>query len=131
MNTDSLYSFVFRGMLTDEALDKTERIKKSKVSDADFASLCSSLGIDDLDEELVLQAKKMSIVYTAICAFENSVRLFVSKNLHETVGEDWWNRCVSEKSGKNPKLEGRKKVRSGGTLHELIQLLTILNLGTF
>lgn len=97
MNKDSLYSFVFKGILTEEALDKTERIKKSKFSNEEFKAIHTKLGIDELDEELVIKAQKMAIVYTAICAFENTVRQFISKKLLEVKGENWWNECVSEK----------------------------------
>ena len=97
MKTDPLYSFVFRGLLTEEALDKTERIKKSKVRDETFIEIHNSLGIDELDEDFVINAQKMAIVYTAICAFENTVRSFVSKKLLETKGENWWTISVSEK----------------------------------
>lgn len=137
MNMDSLYSFVFRGVLTEEALDKTERIQKFKVTDTDFPQLYASLGIADLDEELVLQAKKMSIVYTAICAFENSVRRFVSKKLLETVGEDWWQKCTSEKIRQRAesRREEEAKVRwhtpRGDTIinyTEFGDLLTIIRL---
>lgn len=96
MKSDLLYSFVFKGLLTDEALDKTERLKKSKIMNWEFEKLHDTLGISELDTELVLQAKKMAVVYTAICAFENSVREFISKKLFETKGEDWWN-TVSDK----------------------------------
>lgn len=97
MDKDKLYSFVFKGILTEEALDKTERIKKSKFGNEDFQKLHNSLGIDELDEEHVIKAQKMAIVYTAICAFENTVREFVSKKLMENKGENWWLECVSEK----------------------------------
>src|SRR5437868_1915615 len=96
MNTDPLYSFVFKGLLTDEALDKTERLKKSKFMQGDFEKLHETLGISELDNEIVIQAKRMAVIYTAICAFENSVRQFISKKLLETKGDDWWN-TVSEK----------------------------------
>ncbi|TBO35931.1 hypothetical protein EYS08_25410 [Pedobacter kyonggii] len=39
MDKDKLYSFVFKGILTEEALDKTERIKKSKFGNEDFKKL--------------------------------------------------------------------------------------------
>ena len=97
MNTDALYAFVFKGILADESLDKTGRINKSKYSNEEFKRLHDTLGISELDDDLVLQAQKMAIVYTAICAFENSVRRFISKKLLETKGEDWWNKGVSEK----------------------------------
>lgn len=97
MNKDVLYSFVFKGMLTEEALDKTERLKKSKLGSEEFNRLHETLGINELDEEIVIKAQKMAVVYTAICAFENTVRQFVSKKLLENRGENWWEECVSEK----------------------------------
>ena len=97
MNTDPLYSFVFKGMLTEEALDKTERLKKSKFGSEAFKAINTKLGIDELDEEIVVKAQKMSIVYTAICAFENTVRQFVSKKLLENKGENWWTENISDK----------------------------------
>lgn len=97
MNTDTLYSFVFKGMLTEEALDKTERVKKSKFGNEELRKLHLTLGIEELDEDLVIQAQKMAVVYTAICAFENTIRSFISKKLLENIGEDWWTKCVSEK----------------------------------
>lgn len=97
MKNDPLYSFVFKGLLTEEALDKTERLKKTKLGNEEIQKLQLTLGIDDLDDELVVKAKKMSIVYTAICAFENMVREFVSKKLLENKGENWWETSVSEK----------------------------------
>lgn len=97
MNGDNLYSFVFKGILTEEALDKTGRIKKSKFGNEEFNKLHLTLGIEELDEDLVIQAQKMAIVYTAICAFENTVRRFVSRKLLENKGENWWIECVSEK----------------------------------
>jgi hypothetical protein len=39
----------------------------------------------------------MATVYTAIAAFENSVRELIRGVLLEDVGEDWWNQSVSEK----------------------------------
>jgi len=97
MSADSLYSFVFKGILTEEALDKTSRIKKTKFGNEDFKKLHETLGIDELDEDLILQARKMAVVYTAICAFENTVRKFIAKKLLENKGNNWWAECVSEK----------------------------------
>jgi len=48
----------------------------------------------------------MAPAYTAISAFENSVREFVSKRLLEHAGENWWLQCVSEKI--RQKAEGRR-----------------------
>ena len=49
----------------------------------------------------------MATVYTAIAAFENSVRRFVVKILIETKGENWWADCASEKIRRN--AESRKR----------------------
>lgn len=97
MKTDSLYSFVFRGVLTQETLEKTGCLKKSKYNRQENERLSEILGIPELDEELVVKAEKMAIVYTAICAFENMIRQFISKKLIENKGENWWESCVSEK----------------------------------
>lgn len=94
---DALYAFVYKGLLTEAALDRTDRIKKSKLGTNEIDNLKKTLNIDDLDDELVCIATKMSVVYTAICAFENMVRQFVSKKLLETKGEKWWDLCVPQK----------------------------------
>lgn len=107
---DNLYSFVFKGLLTEEALDKTSRIKRTKFKEEEFKKLYENLGIEELDDELVLQAKKMSIVYMAIAAFENSVRKFIADKLLETVGEDWWIKSVPLKI--RSKAESRREEES-------------------
>lgn len=94
--TDTLYSFAMRGLLTEAALDTRGVMNSSKPSD-DMERLHQSLGLDSLNEELVAVAQKMAVVFTAICAFENSVRRFVSEKLEENHKEGWWNKCVSEK----------------------------------
>lgn len=95
--SDPLYSFAARCILTEAALDKTERVKKSTLKNEELKKTHDSLGIDLLEEELVIQAQKMAVIFTAICAFENSVRKFISKKLLEVHGIDWWNKCVPEK----------------------------------
>ncbi len=97
MSNDALYSFVFKGILTEEALDKTGIVKRSKFNSEDLKKLQTTLAIDELEDELVVKSQKMSIVYTAICAFENTVRAFISKKLLETRGDNWWALAVSDK----------------------------------
>lgn len=91
-----LYTFVFRGVLTEEALDRAGRISKHLSSDLDKKT-AERLSINLLDEDLVSHAKKMATVYTAIAVFENSVRAFISKKLLEEVGDGWLDSAVSEK----------------------------------
>lgn len=111
--SDILYSFAFKGILTEFALDKTQRLKKTKLRDEELKHLHDCLGIDELEEEFVIKAQKMAIVYTAICAFENSVRKFVSKKLLEVHGEDWWENKVTEGIRKKPQTrkEQEDKIR--------------------
>lgn len=106
MNSD-LYAFVFRGLLTEEALDGAGRLRRFGLSAHLDAEVVSRLPIDALDEDLVARAQRMAAVYVAIAAFENSVREFVSKVLLESVGADWWTKAVSEKI--REKAESRRK----------------------
>lgn len=93
---DHIYSFVFRGLLTEEALDRVGRIVR-KSADADDSKIAAALSLNALDEGHVSNARAMATVYTAIAAFENSVRELISKTLLEQVGENWWTKCVSDK----------------------------------
>lgn len=107
MDYDPLYAFVFKGLLTEEALEKAGCRRRSVFSDTWESETARRLGISLLDEELVKKSRKMAVVYTAICAFENSVREFISKKLLEEKGEKWWELCV--KSEIRQKAEDRKK----------------------
>lgn len=111
--TDRLYSFVFKGLLAEEALDKAGRKSKFHFSEEEEKEASSKLSIDELDESLVLRSKKMAIVYTAVSAFENSVRAFISKKLLEEVGESWWVLSVDEDIRKKAegRMEEEKKIR--------------------
>ena len=106
MSSD-LYSFVFRGLLTEEALDGTGRLRRFGLSAHLDAEIASRLPIEAFDEDLVSRAQRMAVVYVAIAAFENSVREFVSKVLLENIGADWWTTAVSDKI--REKAESRRK----------------------
>lgn len=90
-----VYAFVYQGQLTDAALDAAGRSRPQLLADAEV--IAEALSIELLDSELVESAQRMSIVYTAIAAFENAVRDFVFRVLIDAHGEDWWNLGVSEK----------------------------------
>ena len=94
---DSLYSFIFRGLLTDTTLDKTERITHNLYSKSIDEEIAKRLSLDLLDPEYVLKSRQMATVYTAIAAFENTLRKFVSKVLYEVSNDSWWDTNVSEK----------------------------------
>ena len=96
MKDDPLYSFAFRGILTKQALESTQAGNGEKIS-LEEDKLNKLLCIDELGDDFVIRAKRMSFVYVAICAFENMVRDFVTKVLLEEKGVNWWNDCVSSK----------------------------------
>jgi hypothetical protein len=58
----------------------------------------------------------MATVYTAIAAFENSVRELIAGVLLEERGEDWWTSCVSDKirSRAESLMEEEKRIRWHG-----------------
>ena len=112
---DQAYTFVYRGQLAEEALDRAGR-QASRRSDVDHEQIAEMLTIDALDEGYVEDARAMATVYTAVAAFENSVREMISKTLLENVGENWWVECVSEKVQKQAKtrMDDEAKVRWHG-----------------
>lgn len=112
MTIHRIYDFVFRGLLTEEALDAAERLS-SKSERIEYARLRSLLGIDVMGAEHVATADKMSQVYVTVAAFENSVRELVSDVLLDNFGEDWWNTKVqpSIKNDAEQRMENEEKVR--------------------
>ena len=66
------------------------------------------LAIPLLDEEKIRTVcERRAVVYTAICAFENSVREFISRKLLEERGENWWE--LSVKADIRQRAEDRKR----------------------
>jgi Swt1-like HEPN len=90
MNDLDLYSFVYRGVLTEEALDGVGRQRRAHFGKADASVIQKSLSYDFLDSELLNAAQRMSVVYAALHAFENTVRATVTKAMVEKHGEKWW-----------------------------------------
>jgi len=89
----SLYEFVYRGILAETALDVVGR--RDLHHGAELDDLRRALSLDLYEAEYLLPASEMAVVYTAIAAFENSVRRFVFKVLIENFGEEWWEKGVS------------------------------------
>ena len=89
-----LYEFAFRGLLAEEALDRSGRKNKHMIDLAD-EDITNSLALNSLDDIHVANAKSMSIVYTAIAAFESSVRSLVTKTLVDKYQEEWWEKGAS------------------------------------
>lgn len=95
MNAGPVYEFVYRGILADEALDKAGR-RSSVYLDQSTDDLRAALSLELLDPDQLAASTRMAIVYSAIAAFENSARRFVSKVLADQYGDNWWAEHVSE-----------------------------------
>ena len=105
MSDDPAYAFVFRGILAEEALDRVGRMRRPDGGLADATQLRESLGLEYIDDELLLPALQMSAVYAAIAAFENSARSLVKKVLLESLKAAWWEKGVPD--GIRKKAESR------------------------
>lgn len=91
---DQVYEFVYRALLTEEALDQAGRLRMVTV---DESAVAEALSFELFDEDLLNQARLMSTVYTAIAAFEMAVRKFVKRVLMDAYQEEWWEHGVSAK----------------------------------
>jgi Swt1-like HEPN len=115
MKQMDLYSFVYRGILTEEALDQTGRRRRSHFGDEDARKLQQSLSFDFLDPDLLAEGQRMSVVYAAIHAFENTVRMMVTKAMSEKHSGTWWEKVPEriQKTSKN-RMEEDSKFRWHG-----------------
>jgi hypothetical protein len=96
MSESEVYSFVFRGLLAEDALDSAGR-STSTHDEEDIKKIFELSGAQSISEHFVFSARRMAEVYTAIAAFENSVRQFVTGVMLESHGEDWWDDKVATK----------------------------------
>ena len=113
---DDLYAFVYRGVLADANLDSVGRKRQTHFGPEDAAQIRQVLSYSMLDQGRLADAQRMSIVYTAIHAFENMVRDLVQKAMAETHGEGWWSK-VPDKIRKRvtTRMEEDAKFRWHGT----------------
>ncbi len=93
---DKYYSFVFKGLLTEEALDKAGRKNIALISQLENVDLEKRLCIDQVEESILIKARNMSLVFVAIYSFENTVREFVEKKLLEEIGVNWWSEALPD-----------------------------------
>ena len=93
---NGMYDFAFRGLLTEEALDRAGRIP-THIPGMREPGLVATLSLDLLDATFVGAAQRMAVVYTAVAAFENSARKLIQAVLLEEAGDDWWDKSVSER----------------------------------
>lgn len=112
-----LYSFVYRGILADEAI----RLALPSTDDSDAKQpekdIQRRMPLDVLEDGFVLAARKMAWVYIAIAAFENSVRAFIEERLLEKVGATWWDTAVSSaiKNDADKRKKDEEQIRWHGS----------------
>lgn len=110
MKEVDLYSFVYRGVLTEEALDRVGRRRRNHFGADEAKDIQKSLSFDFLDFDLLAEAQRMAFVYAAIHAFENTVRELTVKAMAEAHGEGWWEKVPDRirKSSKSRMEEDAK-----------------------
>ncbi len=112
---NDLYDFVYRGVLTEESLDKVGRRTRRSFGPEDAEKVRAALSFELLDSERVVGAQRMAIVYTALHAFENSVRHFVSTAMAEEHEEVWWSKVPTKVQNKvKGRIEEEAKFRWHG-----------------
>jgi len=131
-DSKSFYEFVYRGQLADESLDLAGRPKRNLTGFHDL-EVAQALAIDLLDDDLVNAAKRMSAVYAAIAAFENSARKLVRSVLKDALGEDWIEKGLTTDILK--RARGRKEDEEKTRWHaprglDLIEYTELHDLGT-
>lgn len=104
---DQYYSFIFKGLLTEEALDKAGRKKKLNGSMYLKKDISERLPFELIDEDLIAVSVKMATVFCILNGFENSVRKFIKKKLQEQFKENWWKDGVGDRI--REKTESRKE----------------------
>ena len=92
LDMDNLYSFIYRGVLTEEALDRVGRDRRKHFGAEEARELQKTLSYDVLEGEPLADAQRMSTVYAAIHAFENMVRHLVVKAMADHHGQEWWSK---------------------------------------
>ncbi|MCP4582430.1 MAG: hypothetical protein GY839_12535 [candidate division Zixibacteria bacterium] len=111
INGRNVYEFIYRGHLAKDGVSRALKSTYQKPDDQ-AAQFSAILSLDLLDNDIVQSARQMSVVYTAVAAFENSVRDLISEILLEAKGENWW-KLIPKKIRENAekRLEEEKKVR--------------------
>lgn len=89
-----LYSFVFRGQLAEQALDKAGRSRYATEEAFFSEELAQKLHFNEIDSKYVEQSKTMITVFATITAFENATREFVYSVLLENYKTEWWTKGV-------------------------------------
>ncbi|VXC10868.1 Swt1 family HEPN domain-containing protein [Nocardioides sp. AX2bis] len=92
-----VYSFVFRGDLTQQAIETTGLAASPFAAPEGLEEYRAAVSLELLDPSDIAAAQNMAVVYVAITAFEKTARKFVRRVLVDEFGDDWWTNGVSAK----------------------------------
>ena len=108
-----IYSYVFRGKLAEEALDKAGRLKYYPEAIYFSEEVAKKLNLHEIDEKYVQRSKSMITVFSAITAFENATRDYVYRVLFDAYKADWWSKGVqgTVRSRAESRKEKESKIR--------------------
>lgn len=112
---DQLYSFAFRGLLTEEALDRAGRKSKMPQSTVTEQAVAKSVALDILDDDLVRRARRMAIVYTVIAVFENSVTTSSQNACWNMRAKAGGRSALARRSERRRKADEKRKLKFVGT----------------
>jgi len=93
------------------------RTPDSPSEELTHGAIAEKLSSKELDPDAVAEATKMSQVYVAVAAFENTVRDLISSRLLEEKGANWWDACVSSdiKKRAEQKIADEERIRWHGS----------------
>jgi len=105
-------NFIFRALLLNNELEGLEDIgfitkQSPTINTEEESKKEGAVSIEDFSARIRIDALKMSAVYMAFFAFENSVRDLIKERLGEREGSGWWKKCISKNTQK--KVEDRQK----------------------
>ncbi|MFA6407669.1 MAG: Swt1 family HEPN domain-containing protein [Candidatus Paceibacterota bacterium] len=109
-------NFIFRALLLNNELEALEEIgaiiKQVPTLDDVENKKEGTVSIEDFTSKIRLNAIKMSSIYMAFFAFENSVRDLIKERLGEREGIEWWKKCVSSKIQAKVKERQKKDAKN-------------------
>lgn len=128
MKTD-IYSFVFRGVLSEESLDQAGR-KKYSTEEVFFSDdIEKKLHFNEINPVYLEQSKTMITVFATITAFENATREFIYSILKDNYGTEWWTKGVQEKIRKRAESRRNQETKVKWHVQRGDALMSYLDFG--
>jgi hypothetical protein len=118
---NKIAGFVFKGQMAEVAVEQCLTLPKQG-GELSFDEISLRVGIKELSEDEVAEARKMAAVYIAIASFENMVRDLISTRMLEVKKENWWKDYVSAEIQR----KAQRKIDDESFFTELADLVPII-----